>query len=559
MKSLLVFVFSFSSIISFADECKKNICVNQTVIDSNNNIGMVTGFPDSETARYKSGYYTYDTNLKELSPEISTLHNISKGKTVVDDNSNVGTALFVFADGRISYKSGYYSYISTKVVAETTEYNYIKTGTIVVDDNSNVGTAINTFEDGRIYYKSGYYSYVSTKVVGEINEYNSIKKNTIVIDDSNNVGTALYVFRDGRVNYKSGYYTYVSKNVQPEIANLGLITKNSIVIDDSNNIGTTLYVFADKRVNYKSGYYTYVSKSISPKVDTTNGIKSNDIVIDDSNNIGTVIYTFEDGRVNYKSGYYTYVSKKVSPTVASFDRYKPGQLVIDDSDNVGTIIYTFRDGRISYKSGYYSYIGTKLFIETDSNPNYNKETYYGASHFTVGKPIHFFENGKIQIAKLNDLGTSVESKLYNQIDSIGDYKASIKAMNSLMEDCEIKMAFENGAVTYTILQPKDSSKKDKLFAGKVYNVFLGYDVNKDAKVIEQLKSKELINILRDVVYYVANQNKLSTMSMPSNFQTVFTNSDLPEIKKSLLDYLFENPEQIEDKELRKAVRNYLQQ
>lgn len=507
--TLSLLSLSFVSPAARAEYCNGRFCVGSWVIDSGNDVGQITGFPDGSTARYRVGSSSYDSPLSNL-------------------------------------------------VLETQEIDGLGAGVVAIDEGNDVGTTKRVFEDRRALYTVGSSNYVSRKLVPEVAEKNDIKKETIVIDEGNDVGKAIYVFRDGRVLYRVGSSNYVSAKLSPEIELLGLLKKGGIAIDEGNDVGTVNFVFANGKASYKVGGSNYVSKKLVAKIESYKGISASTIVMDGGNDIGKAVYVFEDGRILYRVGSSNYVASNLTYEVEqSSNGLKKGMIVIDGGDSVGTILYTFADGRMAYRVGSSAYSSRTLYKEIDSHPVYQKGVNYATSGgCEVGAPVRFFENGKIQLSLVNG-GGAVASKLHASMDSFdnGTYKIGTEALNAYLKNVKINALFENGSLVYEYADKEH--KKPIIQSGKIYGYFHAEQYKGDEKIIALEKADEERFTIRSIAKTITEQSKLPTWGSYNPCVSVFTAEKLPEIKKALLERLLDEPELIGDKDVRKKVRLYL--
>lgn len=506
--TLTLLTLSFVSPAARAEYCNGRFCVGSWVIDSGNDIGQITGFPDSGSARYRVGSSSYDSPLSNLA-------------------------------------------------LEAPEIDGLKAGVVAIDEGNDVGTTRRVFEDRRALYTVGSSNYVSRKLVPEVPEKNDIKKETIVIDEGNDVGKAIYAFRDGRVLYRVGSSNYVSAKLSPEVASLGLLKKGAIAIDEGNDVGTVNYVFSNGKASYKVGGSNYVSKKLVAKIESYKGISANTIVMDGGNDIGKAVYVFEDGRVLYRVGSSNYVANNLTYEVGQFNGFKKAMIVIDGGDSVGAILHTFADGRMAYQVGSSVYSSRTLYKEIDAHPVYQKGVNYATSGgCEVGAPVRFFENGKIQLALVNG-GGAVAAKLYGSIDSFdnGAYKIGTEALNAYLKSVKVTALFENGSLVYEYTD--EESKKPVVQNGKIYGYFHTEQYKGDEKIIALEKADEERFTIRSIAKTIAEQSKLPSWGSYNPCVPVFVAEKLPGIKKALLERLLDEPELISDKDVRKKVRLFL--
>ena len=505
--SLALLMLSLINTQAFAADCKGTICIGGLVIDGSNYVGQVTGFLDANTAQYRVGSSTLNSALSNLK-------------------------------------------------AETPDFNGISVPKKVVDASNYVGQTIHVFEDGRTQYQVGSSLLVSKSVSPEIEQLKGIRKGTAVVDSSNYVGTALTVFANQKVQYQVGSSMLVSASVVGEVTTLNGIKAGAQVVDSSNYVGVALYVFADGRVQYLVGSSQLVSSRVSGQVDSYAGISTGTIVVDASNYVGKTNFAFQDGRISYQVGSSSLVSNKVSPQVEDLNGIKTGVFVVDSSDYVGTVKYAFRDGRVNYQVGSSSLVSARVSKEVELHSTYQKGVIYATPSYSVGKAIRFFENGKVQLELLSD-GTTVGMDLYSAIDQIDGYKAEVIIVDSRARDGVIKMVFANGAVAYALRNPTNDDEKVKLFGGKVYSFFLPQDQTD----LATLQKNELKNWIIEIARTVAKKENLPEWGLPwgQSYRSVAMPENMPQIKKALLERLFDEPELINNRDLRKKVRDYLSQ
>jgi len=555
--SLIALALSFVSAQTFAADCKGKFCVGNWVIDSDNSIGQLTGFPDENTGRYKLGSSAYDAPLSRLRVEVPELDGLKPRNKIVDSDNSIGVAVHVFEDSRVQYRLGSSSYVTRSASPEVAESNFIRKGTVIIDSDNSVGAALAVFANKKVQYQLGSSTYVTSAAVGEVGELNGLKAGRYAIDSDNSVGVVAYVFRDGRVQYKLGTSKYVSGRISPEVDAKGRIKAGSIIIDSDNSIGTTLHVFADGRVQYQLGSSSYVTAKAVAATDSLNGLQTGLIAIDSDNSIGKVQYIFEDGRANYRLGSSSYVSNRLVPSVDEVNGLKAGLVAVDSDNSVGTIQYVFRDGRASYKLGSSTYVSSKLSKEVDSHPSYQKGVVYATTAYAVGKAVRFFENQKVQLELLSG-GTAVGKELFAAADEVEGYQPELVITDSQGREGIIKVVFANGAVAYQLRSTANDEEKAKLFGGKVYAFFL----EQNQAELATLRKEEEKGWLIEVARMIAKRDNIPAWGLPwsgTSYLSVTMPENMPEIKKALLERLFEEPELIADKNLRKKVREHLSQ
>lgn len=111
----------------------------------------------------------------------------------------------------------------------------------------------------------------------------------------------------------------------------------------------------------------------------------------------------------------------------------------------------------------------------------------------------------------------------------------------------------NAVATYELKAPENDDDKGKLFGGKIYAFFL----QKDPEILTGFQFAEKEYWLSETARIVAKKENIQTWIPNSQYLSVTVPDKMPEIKKSLLEHLFEEPELIENKKLRKKVREYL--
>lgn len=429
-----VFVLGVST--SYAN-CIKDICVNNTVIDDYNYVGVVKSIDlDKKTVSYKrQGYPSLtSTSANELSPKINS--------------------------------------------------NEFKVNTFLIDDYNYVGKILNAFKDGRVQYKREGYnsSTISKDVSPEIGSKGNIRKGQIVIDTYNYTGKTLKVFKNGKIQYvRDGYSSStISDDITARVEAIKLLKSGVRVIDGYNYTGVVKNVFEDGRVQYiRDGYSSStISKELTAKVDSIKGIQSKTTIIDAYNYVGNVVEVFEDGRISYKRDGYssaTISSELVAESLTAINGLEKGKRCVDSYNYLGTVQTVFKDGRVQYKrkKSSSSTISSELSVEVETHEKYNKETEYAVDRFIFGKPSMFFANGK---AYIEARGSSrVTDILYPEVSDVLGLVPGDEIILPSIEKVKIKKLFANGVAKY---EGKDNDLLAKIVDVNENKRQLEYEINR---------------------------------------------------------------------------------
>lgn len=485
---LLCSVLTLGCISNVYANCLKDLCVNDTVMDSSDYVGVIRSVDEANNEfKVRREGYTYDTtsSYSELSKKIdSGVYSLSR--FVIDESDKVGNIRHAFKDGRVQYRRiGYnYNHVSSRLAVEIDKDGLITKGKTIIDSSDKIGTVLHVFNDGRIEYRRQNYSYnhVEKKLAAkiELNTKLGIRDGSKVIDQDNKVGIVRNVFSDGRVEYRREGYTYshVTKDLTVEVREYNNLAKDTTVIDSDDKIGIVYNVFRDGRVLYRRNKYNYnhVASDLVRKVNSTKtGIKMDDFVLDTDDKVGEVRNVFEDGRVEYR------------------------------------------------REGYnYSHIDTKLYKEVATNDKYEKGIEYASDDFGIGKINRFFENGKMQI--LTENSKRVVSVLYPEVESIGD----------LTQD------------SIVVVPTKIATKVLRLFANNTAEVTLEYtssdEVVKENKLlkiidIQSLTESDVANWLTPIVLTMEMND---TKAMNRFVTHLINEKDYKNLEISIVNMLDEN-------------------
>lgn len=154
MKSLVAgtfaILFSFSA---YSADCKKNICVGNVVIDSNNRIGEVIGFPDADTVRYVVNGYSFVANNSSVSKETDTHPKFKKNMSYATARHQVGKISYFFENGKVQLQilSGL-TVVETELFSQVEAIGEYQTNVSVVEPQERRATVIGVFENGTISY-----------------------------------------------------------------------------------------------------------------------------------------------------------------------------------------------------------------------------------------------------------------------------------------------------------------------------------------------------------------------------------------------------------------------
>lgn len=493
-----LFTLGFMTAAQAADPCIGAICINTQVIDSYDRVGRVTAISGSQVSYLVSGSAnTEDASM--LSPEVSQLNNIMKGVYVADSYNRVGSTLAIFADGRVEYSVSGGLNISKTVSPEVTIFNGIKAQSTVIDDYNRVGTVQHIFQDGRAQYDVNGSMNVSASVVPAVDSFNGIVANAAVIDQYDRVGVAKYVFKDGRVEFDVSGSMYISSQAAPEVPSIGNIKPGVWVIDQYNRIGTTVHAFQGGRVEYLVNGSLNISSQViaeTAALGSDHDVSKNITIIDQYDRIGTVVHVFEDQRVNY---------------------------TVSGSGQISTY------GQVS--------------PEVSSNPKYSKDTIYADDQIFIGKPAHFFKDGRIQLLA-EDGSTSITSLLYSEVAQVSGYSSGTSVLSPDGTVGSVILAFDNGVLQFQYSKTDPNTHQSKVFKSPA-KIF-GFD----PKTI----TNDEQNWIYDLAVSLGNGSGMQPVS-----RCVVKQSDYDALKVELLQRLNKQPGLVFDSRLRAKVTAFLSQ
>ena len=549
-----------------SDSCVQGICVGAGVIDSAGRVSTVTSIQGTQVNYSESSTgYSYSANASALSPEVSALGALKPGGILIDASNRIGKANHLFKDGRVDYSeiSTGYEYVSASVSPEvaSSANNDFFCGHRVIDASNRVGLISHVFQDGRVDYteSSTGYEYVqfAAKLSSEVNSLGALAAGVFLVDDSNRIGKINYIFKDGRADYTevSTGYIYVSKSVSAETPSLsnGAIFPKSIVIDASNRIGAVNHAFLDGRVDYTeiSTGYEYVSKTISAAISSLaqGTIKIGVIVVDASNRICIVKNAFADSRVDYTeiSTGYEYVSKAVSPEVSSLlqGTIKAAVTVIDASNRISAVKHAFADGRVDYTeiSTGYEYVNqsAQLSPEVPSNPLYDKNIEYATATYQIGKPLRFFQDGRIELGTLEGYQDIVTTLFTSTPAKFGFAPGALVSTSSGISALVLAV-FENGTLKLQIAHTDPNTHKQVQLDSSAKAFGTNPSTLEQDKRGWILDFANVVQIKNSTNYANQDAGRLAALS-----------ADFPAIKAELLQYLTEHGKEILSPEMITAV------
>jgi len=156
MKSIFAACLLVLSFVSFAEDCVKDICAGNLVMDNFNNVGTVIRFDrNHDTITFKAdGTAWFMTTSQSLVVKSVDSTEFPVNSRTLDSFNNVGRVLAVFADGRIQYKqeNSFFINVSKTLSPEVKEVDGIKANDRVVDSMRNVGTVLAVFANGKKAY-----------------------------------------------------------------------------------------------------------------------------------------------------------------------------------------------------------------------------------------------------------------------------------------------------------------------------------------------------------------------------------------------------------------------
>ncbi|MBI2520020.1 MAG: hypothetical protein HYV97_06375 [Bdellovibrio sp.] len=373
-----------------------------TVLNSSNDIGVVQMVFENGKAQYKVGYYSYVSS--DLSPEIEQLGTLKQGTVVINPSDEMGKVLKVFKNNQVQYNIGYYNYIIARssLSEEVSRFGDFRKDITVITPSETIGKVQNIFADGRIRYTSGYYTYTNKaeELSVEVKAIGPLSTNTLVMNQGNDIGTVLLLFKNEKVQYQSGYYTHIDKanNLSPQVSVIGDIRVGQTIIDSADRIGTTKNLFADGRIQYNSGYYTFVEKNLVPEVDKLGDWRSDALAINQTNQVGHVKRMFKDGRIEFLAGYYTTIEKDqdLSAEVEDHPTYEKNKWYGTDSFRAGKIVHAFQNGKVQVQTTEDQlFVYTQLYPETSDLLGLKADSEVAEVQFKKAKVIAVFENGTV--------------------------------------------------------------------------------------------------------------------------------------------------------------------
>jgi hypothetical protein len=321
MKMLLVPTMILMMSQAFAQDCLERICRGDTIIDRDNDVGVVVGILEGKVV-YRIGNSRYESHLQGLGKAIES-STFPVGKVVIDKDNDIGTVDTAFDDARVRYKIGSSFYISNTLSPEVSAIGEIKNGIVVMDKDNDIGVALRAFANQKVQYRIGSSNYVSmaANLGHEVASVGNLKNGIFVIDKDNDIGLVQKTFSHSKVQYRIGSSNYVSQAalLSPETNKVDNLLAGIIVLDKDNDIGAVTRLFENKKIQYKLGSSHYISSSslLSPEVSTHEKYNKEDLYASGTA-VGKVDYFFENGKISLKGldGYRT-VSKELAAEVSS--------------------------------------------------------------------------------------------------------------------------------------------------------------------------------------------------------------------------------------------------
>ncbi len=378
------------------------LTAGKTVLTAANEIAVVQMVFENGKAQYKIGYYTYVAS--DLSPEIEALGKLKAGTVVINVTNDLGKVLKVFQNNQVQYAVGYYTYIvpSTALTEEVSTFGDFQKETVLMTPSETIGSVESIFADGRIRYKVGYYTYtnLAQELSVQVAKVGELSRNTVVMNQGGEIGTVLSLFKNEKVQYQSGYYTYITKadTLSPKVSKVNGLSEGQTVIDTGNRIGTIKTLFADGRIQYSSGYYTFVDKNLVPEVDKLDAWRADAVAINQSNQVGAVKRMFKDDRIEFVAGYYTTVERKqdLSPEVENHPTYEKNKWYGTDSFRAGQIKRAFQNGKVQVQTTEDQlFVYAQLYPEVSDLQGIKADSEIAEVQFKKAKVLSVFENGTV--------------------------------------------------------------------------------------------------------------------------------------------------------------------
>jgi hypothetical protein len=213
------------------------LSANTNVINSNDSIGVVKRLFANGKVQYSISNYNYITPATNLSIEVSSLGNLSAGKTVINTNDSIGEVNRLFKNGKVQYSISNYKYITNEknLFLENTGLGSVKTGSIVLTSNDSVATVLKTFDNDKVQASISNYKYIFnlSSLSPEVSEhplYN--KQDTYALNRT--IGKVAHFFENEKVALRSeNGNLIVGKTLAAEVPSLGRVSEGNTIVTSS--------------------------------------------------------------------------------------------------------------------------------------------------------------------------------------------------------------------------------------------------------------------------------------------------------------------------------------
>ncbi|HAZ14231.1 MAG: hypothetical protein A2X86_10100 [Bdellovibrionales bacterium GWA2_49_15] len=292
---------ALSEEVSQYSDFKKDIIL----LTPSDTIGKVQNTFADGRIRYGVGYYTYTNKADDLSVEIKVIGPLSKNTLVMDQGGQIGTVLLLFKNEKVQYQSGYYTFFAKAdaLSPSVSALGDLHEAQTVIDPANRIGTIKTLFADGRIQYTSGYYTFVEKSLTPEVDQLGDWRAEALAVNQTNQVGLVKRLFKDGRIEFVAGYYTTIEKDqdLSGEVEGHPTYEKNKWYATDSYRAGKVKHFFENGKIQVQTTedqllVYTQLYSEISDLL----GVKANSEIADLQFKKANVSAVFENGTVLYE-------------------------------------------------------------------------------------------------------------------------------------------------------------------------------------------------------------------------------------------------------------------
>lgn len=247
-----------------------NLSKSGRVVDNFNRVGIIGSvFEDGRVAyRTESGSMMIN---RDVSPAVAELNGARANIRVIDNFNRTGSVIDVFQDGRIHYRTESGSQMINREISPSVTQlsNGTRAGQTVIDNFNRIGTAIEVFRDGRVEYKteSGGSLMVNASVSREVDTHEKYVKQKEYASNRD-IGEALRFFADGRIELK-GDYTSICNELFEEVDEINGASRDTEVVMPSGEAKVE-NIFANSlaRIVDKDGEKSNVKILDSSKIDS---------------------------------------------------------------------------------------------------------------------------------------------------------------------------------------------------------------------------------------------------------------------------------------------------